>query len=61
MEMDLEKRKEKIERLLESRDLLFKSMIKYGTFNKCYNYLFAKIDRHLEEEGFYLDSESDII
>jgi len=57
MEMDVEKRKEKIDRLLESRDLLFKSMVKYGAFNKCYNYLFAKIDHQLEEEGFYPDAE----
>lgn len=53
--MDVEKRKEKIERLLESRNLLFRSMIKYGEFNKCYNYLFAKIDLQLEDEGYYLE------
>lgn len=60
MEMDLIKKGEKIERLLESRDLLFKSMVKYGTFNKCYNYLFVKIDRQLEDEGYYLEEQSGI-
>ena len=54
MEMDVIKRKNKIERLLESRDLLFKSMVKYGSFNKCYNYLFEKINHQLDEEGFNL-------
>lgn len=60
MEMDIEKRKEKIDRLLESRDLLFRSMIKYGAFNKCYNCLFEKIERQLNEEGYYLN-DGDII
>jgi hypothetical protein len=55
MEMDIEKRKEKIERLLESRDLLFRSMIKYGAFNKCYNCLFEKIECQIKNAGYYLD------
>jgi hypothetical protein len=60
MEMDIGKRKEKIERLMESRDLLFKSMVKYGAFNECYNCLFEKIERQLEDEGYYLN-EGDVI
>jgi len=51
MEMDVEKRKNKIERLLESRDLLYRSMIKYGSFHKCYNCLFEEINKQLNDEG----------
>ena len=57
MEVNVENRKEKIERLMESRNLLFKSMVKFGTYTRCHKDLFMKIDHQLEDEGVYPDEK----
>jgi hypothetical protein len=55
MEMDVEKRVKKINRLIESRNLLFQHIVKYGCHTKCHTELFRRIDKELEDEGCYLD------
>jgi hypothetical protein len=59
MERKIETRDETIARLLESRDLLFKSMIKFGCFAKCHRQLFARIDKQLIDMGVIFE-EGDV-
>jgi hypothetical protein len=55
MEMNVEKRKETITRLLEAHDLLFKSMIKLGSYTKYHGQLFSRIRKDLEKEAYLID------
>jgi hypothetical protein len=46
---------ETIKRLLESRDHLWWSMIKFGHYTKCYSELFKRIDDQLMQAGCVLN------
>jgi len=49
--MTKETNEQLINRLLESRDLLFRHMIQFGCYNKCHKKLFNNIDAQLRGLG----------
>lgn len=57
MEKHIETKEEKIKRLFESHNYLYKSMIKFGCYTKCHGELFTKIRKMLAEEGCYMDDD----
>jgi len=57
MERHVETKEEKIKRLFESHNYLYKSMVKFGCYTKCHGALFAKIRKMLAEEGCYMDDD----
>jgi len=50
-----ETKKERIQRLLESRGLLFDHIRKFGCITRCHRELFQRLDRQLVSDGLVLD------
>jgi hypothetical protein len=51
----MESKEDTIQRLLNSRDYLWKHVISFGCITNCHTKLFQRIDEQLEREGVNLD------